>query len=117
MKKELLFSVTKKDFDIQTFRSGGKGGQNQDKRDTGVRIIHRESGAKGESRTHRSQAQNKKEAFYRLIKSPKYKIWSNNKVIEIIRGKTFEELVNEAIKADNIKIEIRKDGKWIEDKT
>ena len=31
MPKELLFSLTKKDFEIQTFRSGGKGGQNQNK--------------------------------------------------------------------------------------
>ena len=41
--KKLLFSVTKKDFDIQTFRSGGKGGQHQNKRDTGVRCVHKAS--------------------------------------------------------------------------
>lgn len=52
---ELAFSVTIKDCTVQTFRSGGKGGQNQNKRDTGVRIIHRPSGAVGESRQHRTQ--------------------------------------------------------------
>ena len=78
MSKKLLFSVTKKDFEIQTFRSGGKGGQNQNKRDTGVRIVHRESGATGESREERSQAQNKKNAFKRLTESLKFKLWLNN---------------------------------------
>lgn len=48
--KELLFSLTKKDFRIETFRSGGKGGQHQNKTDSGVRIVHLESGAVGESR-------------------------------------------------------------------
>jgi len=42
--KNKLFSLTKKDFDIQTFRAGGKGGQKQNKISSGVRIIHRESG-------------------------------------------------------------------------
>lgn len=67
MAKELLFSITKEDLIIQTFRSGGKGGQNQNKRESGVRIIHPESGARGESRNHRTQLANKKEAFRRLV--------------------------------------------------
>ena len=67
MARELLFSITKDDFTIQTFRSGGKGGQNQNKRETGVRIIHNDSGARGESRNHRTQLANKKEAFRRLV--------------------------------------------------
>ena len=46
--REKLFSI--KDFEVQTFRSGGPGGQNQNKRNTGVRIIHKSSGAKEESR-------------------------------------------------------------------
>jgi protein subunit release factor B len=67
--KMLLFSVTKKDLDVQTFRSGGKGGQNQNKVESGVRIIHRASGAVGESREYRDQPQNKKAAFQRMIKT------------------------------------------------
>lgn len=58
--KQLMFSVTLADCDMQTFRAGGKGGQNQNKRDTGVRIIHRASGARGEARDERSQLQNKR---------------------------------------------------------
>lgn len=64
--RTLLFSVTLADCEVQTFRAGGKGGQNQNKRDTGVRIIHRASGARGEARDERSQLQNKRLAFKRM---------------------------------------------------
>jgi len=38
--KERLFSLTPKNFRVDTSRSGGPGGQNQNKRDTGVWIVH-----------------------------------------------------------------------------
>jgi len=38
MSKELLFSLTKKDFRVDTFRAGGKGGQKQNKTNSGVRV-------------------------------------------------------------------------------
>lgn len=107
--KQLLFSITKKDFRIDTFRSGGKGGQNQNKRDTGVRITHIESGAVGESREERSQAQNKKKAFERLVESPKFKMWHKIKTAQILGiVKTPDEIekeVDEAMKEENLKIE------------
>lgn len=67
MKRELLYSFTKKDFRVDTFRAGGKGGQNQNKRDSGVRITHIESGLSSESREHRDQLTNKKAAFEKLV--------------------------------------------------
>ena len=73
MKKDYLFSVTKDDFEIQTFRSGGKGGQHQNTTDSGVRLIHKESGIVSESRSERSQYANKKIAFRGLINNPKFK--------------------------------------------
>lgn len=60
---------------MQTFRSGGKGGQNQNVRETGVRIIHPPSGAVGESREQRFQWLNKKIAFRRMAESPKFQAW------------------------------------------
>lgn len=65
--RELLFSVTKKDFRIYTFRAGGKGGQKQNKTSSGVRFTHIESGAVGESREERSQHRNKEIAFKRCV--------------------------------------------------
>lgn len=73
--RQLLFSVTRDDFDIQTFASGGPGGQHQNKTQSGVRIIHRDSGAVGESREERSQHMNKATAFRRLVETPRFKSW------------------------------------------
>lgn len=114
MKKEKIFSITKKDLEIQTFRSGGKGGQNQNKRDTGVRIIHKESGARGECREQRSQLQNKRIAFRRLIDDPKFKLWLNSKAYEIINHKKLEEIVEKQMSSKNLKIEKFEDGEWRE---
>lgn len=75
MPKTLLFSVTKKDLIRQTFRSGGKGGQNQNKVESGVRFIHPSSGAVGEARDSRDQWQNERSAFTRLVNSLEFKRW------------------------------------------
>lgn len=64
--KELRIRYSRKDFRVDTFCSGGPGGQNQNKRKTGVRITHIPSGLSSESREQRSQGQNKKTAFSRL---------------------------------------------------
>lgn len=71
----LLFSVTKKDLIRQTFRSGGKGGQNQNKVESGVRLIHPPSGARGEARDSRDQARNERSAFERMIATPQFQNW------------------------------------------
>ena len=112
--KRLLFSVTKKDFDVQTFRSGGKGGQNQNKVESGVRIVHRDSGAVGESREERSQAQNKKIAFHRLVESKKFKAWHMIRCAELVGHKTVDEIVEERMDPKNLRIEARDEqGKWV----
>jgi protein subunit release factor B len=73
--RELVFSVTLADCDVQTKRGSGNGGQNRNKRDTAVRIVHRASGAVGEAQDERSQLQNKKLAFKRMADTKTFKAW------------------------------------------
>ena len=52
--------------DVETFRSGGKGGQHQNTTESGVRLRHRPSGVVAESRSERSQHLNKKNCLENL---------------------------------------------------
>lgn len=110
--RELLFSVTLKDCDVQTFSAGGPGGQNVNKRSMAVRIVHRDSGAVGESREERSQLQNKKAAFKRMTEHPKFRFWLAQKRRELDNGKTDEEMVAEQMRPENLLFEVINDGKW-----
>lgn len=116
MTRELLFSVTTKDLVVDTFRSGGPGGQNQNKVESGVRIRHPESGAVGESREQRSQLQNKRTALTRLSQTPKFVYWVHDQVKTIDGRLTAEKWVDEQM-ADlaNFKIEVKdENGRWVE---
>lgn len=114
--KELLFSVTMDDLEIQTFRSGGPGGQAQNKLETGVRLIHRQSGAVVESREARSQHANKVKAFLKLPDHPKFKQWHRLEVAKRLGQPTPEQLVDRAMAHHNLKVEVRdENGRWVEE--
>lgn len=115
MPKELLFSITRKDFEVQVFRCGGPGGQRVDKTSSGVRIVHRESGAIGESREERSQTLNKRIAFRRLAESAKFKIWHNRKIYEVLTNMTIEQKVDKLMEPENLKFEVIENGKWADE--
>ncbi len=51
---------------VETFRSGGKGGQHQNKTESGVRLVHEPTGITVASRAERSQHRNKAIALDRL---------------------------------------------------
>lgn len=51
---------------VDTFRSGGQGGQHQNKTESGVRLTHLPSGVVVTARESRSQHQNRKVALTRL---------------------------------------------------
>lgn len=55
-----------KEYRIEKFHCGGKGGQNVNKVETGVRIIHLPTGIVSQSTEERSQFQNKQRAMEKL---------------------------------------------------
>ena len=55
-----------KEYRIEKFHCGGKGGQNVNKVETGVRIIHLPTGLVSQSTEERSQFQNKQRAMEKL---------------------------------------------------
>ena len=116
MSRDLLFSVTKKDLRIDTFRSGGKGGQHQNKTDSGVRITHTASGAVGESREHRSQAQNRKAAFLRMVETDEFRTWHKTRSAEALgRLADLTAKVDRLMQKKNLRVEFRSTGGWWEE--
>jgi protein subunit release factor B len=106
------FSVTLADCEVQTFRSGGPGGQNQNKTETGVRVIHTASGARGESRQERSQLLNKRLAFRHMTEDVKFRVWLNREMHRRRGIPSPEERAARDLAPDNLKVEVRADGKW-----
>lgn len=51
---------------VDTFRSGGAGGQHQNKVESGVRLTHHRTGIVVSSRRHRSQHRNREDALRKL---------------------------------------------------
>ncbi len=109
--KQKLFSISKKDFDIQFFRGSGPGGQNRNKVATCVRLLHRESGVETLGVEERMQHQNKMIAFDKMVKHPKFKAWLKLKTAKILHlvptEKEIEAMVDKEMTPENLKIEVR----------
>ncbi len=69
--EKLDFEIPESDLDIAFSKSGGKGGQNVNKRETAVRVTHVPTGLTAHATAERSQEANKEEA----IKTISAKVW------------------------------------------
>jgi peptide chain release factor 2 len=78
---DIQIEIKENELEMQTFCSGGPGGQHQNKTQSGVRLIHK-SGVRAESRTERSQHKNYDNAL-KLLKSRLYMIEEQKRLGEL----------------------------------
>lgn len=112
--KELLFSVTKNDLEVDWFSGTGCGGQYRNKHQNCCRIRHKESGAIATGQSQRDRPSNLKEAMENLVKNPTFQAWIKVKTSEVTGEQAeIEAKVEEAMR--HLKFEVKdENGKWRE---
>ena len=114
-KKELLFSVTKKDLVFEYFSGTGAGGQHRNKHKNSCRCKHSPSGAVGSCQDHRSKEQNTRIAFRRMAESKEFQAWLK---LEASRATgelaKMERRIDKSL--DKVKVEVKdENGRWTDE--
>lgn len=113
MERQLLFKLSKKDFEVEPFKGSGNGGQNRNKVMSCCRIRHPASGAVAEGKEQRDFPQNKKAAFKRLVEKPEFLKWHKIQCAKALG--TYidtEKWVDGQMDLRDLRFEVQVDGKW-----
>jgi len=109
IRKKVSFQLDMNDVEIETSRSGGKGGQNVNKVETAVRVIHIPTGLDVRSTNQRSQLTNKEKALeiltakIQILKEQEdHKKFSDNRNDQIGSGDRSEKIRTYNILQDRI---------------
>lgn len=98
--------ITRKEIEITFFRGSGKGGQKKNKTSSACRCHHPPSGAIGISQDTRSQLQNRRLAFTRMAKSPKFQKWLKIELSRIHHNENnIDKKVEENMREENMRVE------------
>ncbi len=80
--EESKLVIPEKDLKVEFYRSSGPGGQNVNKVETAVRVIHVPTGLSAASQAERSQGQNRERAL-KLLKAKLFHVMEKNKIQEL----------------------------------
>jgi len=113
MERELLFSITKKDFKIDWYSGRGAGGQGRNKLKNCCRLTHPDSGVTKTGQSNKSRKANLNEAFKGIREDAKFKLWMKMKTSQLLgMSLSIEETVDNSMKPENLRVECKEDGKW-----
>ena len=104
--RKLIFSITKKDFEITYFSGKGAGGMHRNKHKNCVRIKHKITGIITTGQDERSLKPNQKNAFIRMTKHPKFQLYLKKRASgEMMDEYEIDKIVDEMMEEENLKIE------------